>query len=183
MRKSIALMLALVLIFCVGCGKKAGDIPMEKLQWALSEAQLDDGEYVFVDITNLSDYTITSMQLNFEMPAQTDSMKITEFYITVQEKQGFSDEFMQNYIQTMNENGKRPTMQARVDQPLAPGEAAQQIKCYYMGGWTSKDVLFAEYFELTTIVIEYEKDGVAYTQTYDKAAGTYTCVKTATLHE
>ena len=179
MKKYIALMLALVLLFCVGCGKKTGDIPMEKLQWYLNEGQLDDGDYVFVNFGNNSQYTFTSVQLNFEIREDVDAHKVTEIYIAIQESQGFTDQFMQEYKRNLEDNGKRLSMQARIDQPLTPGQEAREIKCYYMGGWTSKDVLFAEYFELTTIVIGYEKDGVAYTQTYDKAAGTYICAEAA----
>ena len=50
MRRAIALCLALVTILCVGCGKNKTAVPVEKLDWLLSEGENEGHDYMYFQL-------------------------------------------------------------------------------------------------------------------------------------
>lgn len=178
MRKTIALCMALLMLLA-GCGKQKVDIPVDQLDWELYETTVDGESYAVLDVTNNSQYTLSSVRVEFFGREDLTGEETSRFYEAIRQSQGFSESFMQDYIRTMEDNRRPLTLQGQSTAPLTPGESAVQLKCYYMGGWTSRNVHCADLFAVGTVTLEYEKNGVAYTLTYDYADDAYTCRETA----
>ena len=165
MRRAIALVMTLcVLQICVGCSKEKADIPMEKLSWSVYESLQEEDGYLLMDFTNNANYTILSFSMTYRLKGSISQEEKT----ALQESLGFSDAFMQE------ERSGILQLCANYSQPLQPGQTAREIKCYYIGGWTSKNLIFQELFEPYFIAMDYEKDGQRYNQTYDFSEQSYT---------
>lgn len=175
MRRTIALVMTLcVLLICVGCSKEKADIPMEKLSWSVYESLQEEDGCLLMDFTNNANYTILSFSMTYRLKGSISQEEKTRFLAALQESLGFSDAFMQDYLQKLERTGGILQLSANYSQPLQPGQTAREIKCYYMGGWTSKNLIFQELFEPYFIAMDYEKDGQRYNQTYDFSEQSYT---------
>lgn len=175
MKRVIALWAVLlpVLLFA-GCGTEKADIPVDKLSWTLEEGTAEGHSYVYFQMTNHSDITIQSTAMTFRIKEAASQEQKDQFLRALQESQGFSDAFMQDYLQRLEQNGNFISLIATVLVRLEPDTGCQPQQCYYMGGWTSRDLIYIELFEPASLSLIYERDGKNWEQTYDFATGTYT---------
>ena len=91
----------------------------------------------------------------------------------IQKSQGFDDEWMKAYIESREKLSQPISMYFRIKDCVAIGETKEQIKCYYMGGWTSKNVVYPELFVPKIATIQYEKEGTQYTLYYNFESKVY----------
>lgn len=174
MRRAIALCLALVTILCVGCGKNKTAVPVEKLDWLLSEGENEGHDYMYFQLTNNTKMPIQSFQMTFRIKDDISLQEREQFLRDLQDSQGFDDAFMQTFLSNLEQNGGEPVMTAGSADALQPGQTTEPTLCYYMGGWTSRDLLYEELFEPKSLTVTYEKDGALYEQSYDFKSKTYT---------
>ncbi len=189
MKKLLCVILTIgVLLSLAACGKQptdkpAGepvenpDITMEQIDWTVEEGEWEKDRYVLCRFTNKSKYTITSFKLSFVAKPDLTQDEFENFYAEIQVSQGFGDEFMQSYIKDRDQKGLPITMYAQADIPVKAGETAEEIKCYYLGGFTSKNLIFQELFVPESATFSYEKGGETYTISYDFETGNYVTVE------
>lgn len=178
MKKFMALCLAMLLVIpCIGCTEEetapVADIPVEKLSWTLKEVQNDGHSYVYFEMTNQSDVTIQSAVMTYKIKDTAAQEQKDQFIKALQQSQQFSDAFMKDYLQKLEQNGNCLNMTATVSEPLKPGDTHTPQQCYYMGGWTSKDMIFMDLFEPMKLLLTYEKNGATYEQAYEFATKIY----------
>ena len=179
MRKWVALVLVLVLLLSA-CGQKTGDvlenpdITCDQISWSLAEEEIDENTYVVCSFTNNSSYTITSLRMSFTGKEDLTEAEADEFYLAVQNSQNFSDSFMEDFRSGRAEKGLSISMYAQADERLAPQQVANSVKCYYCGGFTSKDMPYSGLFVPEILQITYEKNGRNYSIDYEFASGGYT---------
>lgn len=175
MKRTIALCLTLLcMVLCVGCGKEKAAVPVNKLDWSLTEGENEGHGYMYFQLTNNTKTPIQSFQMTFRIKDDISLQKREQFLRDLQASQGFDDAFMQTFLSNLEQNGGEPVMTATGAEILQPGQSAEPTLCYYMGGWTSKDLLYGELFEPKTLTVTYEKDGALYQQAYDFKSETYT---------
>lgn len=175
MKKGFYVVLALLcMMLCVGCGKEKAAIPMDKIAWSLSEGLNEGHSYVYFQMTNNSDTPILGFQATFCIRDDASSQEREQFLHELQDSQGFDEAFMQTFLNNLTQNGGELTMTAGRADALQPGQTSELTQCYYMGGWTSKDLLYGDLFALKTFMVTYEKEGEIYEQSYDLASKTYT---------
>jgi len=175
MRRAIALGLALLLaVLCVGCGKEKTAVPVDKLDWSLTEGEKEGHSYIYFQMTNNTKMPIQSFQMTFRIKDDASLQEREQFLRALQESQGFDDAFMQSFLSTLEQNGGEPVMTANGVNTLQPGQSTEQTLCYYMGGWTSRDLLYKDLFVPKALAVTYEKDGALYQQTYNFQSKTYT---------
>ena len=174
MKRAIALCMALmfVLLF-VSCSKEKAAIPVDKLHWSISEGTNEGHRYVYFQVTNNSDVAILGLWMTFRIRDSVSQPEREEFIQALQDSQGFDDAFMQTFLTNLAQNGGELTMTAVATAPLQPRQSADPIQCYYMGGWTSKDLIYLDHFEPKSLTVSYEQDGTHYEQTYDFKTETY----------
>lgn len=183
----LVLLFSLALFIVVGCNaskesnvskqtQESGfvpDITIDDIDWNVKGGSIQGENYVVFAYTNNSEFDIKSLEMDF---VEKDSITQKEkdlFYADVQKSQGFDDEWMEEYITSREELSQPISMYARCDDVVLSGESTAEIKCYYMGGWTSKNVVYPDIVEAEKLTIEYEKDGVAYTLYYNFESGLY----------
>ena len=176
MKKLICLFLAAVLVItCAACsssnktddGGFAPDIPIEQLEWSVSAGTVKGDNYVLLTLTNNSAFSIQSLKLDFTEKTEISKDDKSSFYADIQKSQGFDDEWMQKYIESRDKLSQPISMYARIEDEVRPGATIDKVKCYYFGGWTSKDVLHPDLFVPEKVTIGYEKNGVCYTLYYN----------------
>ena len=64
-------------------------------------------------------------------------------------------------------------MYGKSSNALNPGETSEKIKCYYYGGWTSKNVLHSDLVTPEIAEIEYTKDNIEYILYYNFESESY----------
>ena len=185
MKKLLYLVLIIgVLLSLVACGKQPADKPegkplenpditIDQIDWIVEEGVLEEDRYVLCRFTNKSQYTITSFKLSFVAKPDLTQDEFENFYAELQVSQGFGDEFMRSYIKDRDRKGLPITMYTQADVSVKNGEMAKEIKCYYLGGFTSKNLIFHELFIPESATFSYEKDGAAYTIGYNFETGKY----------
>lgn len=174
MKRAIALCMALMFVLlCVGCGKEKAAVPMEKLSWSITEGINEGHGYVYFQMTNNTDVEILGFWMTFRIRDGVSQPEREAFIHALQDSQGFDDAFMQTFLTNLAQNGGELTMTAVATAPLQPGESTDPILCYYMGGWTSRDLIYLELFEPKTLTMSYEQDGAHYEQAYDFKTKTY----------
>ena len=149
------------------------DIAIEEIDWVFENGNIQGNNYVVLQFTNNSKYTIDSFELKFEEKANLSKKEKSQVYADIQVSQGFDDEWMNEYIASREQLKQPITMYGRYTEPVTPNNNSEKIKCYYMGGWTSKEVLHAEKFEPTTAIIKYTKEDTAFTLYYNFKTNTY----------
>ena len=177
MKRIIALLLAFALALpCIGCGKKPG-IPVNALSWVWEGQALDGHNYMVFQMTNSSNVAIESVTMTYQLieaTTQEQKEQKEQFLKALQESQGFTDAFMQDYLQKLKENGNQIKLIASIYTALEPGETSDLQQCYYMGGWTSRDLIYVDLFTPVSLYLTYEKNGKTYGQTYDFRSEKYT---------
>lgn len=176
MKKLLALTgTLLVALTCSSCGKEATsntesfspDISIEEINWSVGSGTVKGDNYVVMEYTNNSQLTIDSLTIQFtEKDGVTDDQR-TALYSDIQQSQGFDDEYMSKWIESKTELNQPITMYGKCDNAVTPGQTSEQIKCYYYGGWTSKNVLHSDLLTPEKAEIHYEKDGIAYILYYN----------------
>lgn len=175
MRKIIALCLTIMLAaLCAGCGGEKAAVPVSKIAWSLSEGLNEGHSYVYFQMTNNTDTPILGFRVIFRIRDGATPEEREQFLHDLQESQNFDDGFMQGFLSDLTKNGGEPVMTASGSETLQPGQTSELTLCYYMGGWTSKDLLYGDLFEAKMFVVTYEKDGKILEQTYDYDSEAYT---------
>lgn len=186
MKKLLAFMLTIALLLSfAACGNGADedknladpDITIDQIAWSMEEGELDGDSYVLCKFTNKSQYTVTSLKLVFTGREGLTQEQLDQFYAAVQQSQGFGDAFMENFIQDRENKKLSISMYAQEDSEVSPGGSAKEIKCYYFGGFTSKNVIYPDLFTPESAMISYLKDGQTQTIGYDFASGEYSVVE------
>lgn len=186
MKKILVMILTIALLLtCAACSDTGEqnneidtpDITIDQIDWSIGEGELEGEKYVLFQYTNNSKYTITSLKLTFTEKEGVSQEDIDSFYAAVQQSQGFGDQFMADYIKGRENKDLSISMYAQGDEDIRPGKSAEQIKCLYLGGFTSKNVIYPQLFAAETATIEYEKGGTTYTIGYDFASGEYSAVE------
>ena len=149
------------------------DISIGEIDWVLENGTIQGENYVVLQFSNNSNYTIDSFELKFEEKANLSKEEKSQVYTDIQTSQGFDDEWMNEYIESREKLNQPITMYGQYSEPTIPNKSSEKIKCYYMGGWTSKDVLHAEKFEPVTAIIEYTKEDTTLKLYYNFKTNTY----------
>ena len=192
MKKHLIGLVLLLAILLVGCGNTNADhkkptekpdisveescqpdIAIEEIDWIFENGNIQGNNYVVLQFTNNSQYTIDSFELKFEEKANLSKEEKSQVYADIQASQGFDDEWMNEYITSREQLNQPITMYGRYTESTTPNSNSGKIKCYYMGGWTSKEVLHAEKFEPVTAIIKYTKEDTAFTLYYNFKTNTY----------
>ena len=183
-RKLTLLLLVCSMFLCAACGvnneneeklsssKNKGnsvkaDIAIEEIDWSVSAGTVNGVNYVTAKVSNNSEIAIKSIKIEFTEKKGISKQDKDAFYADIQESQGFDDAWMQEYIESRETLNQPISMYFNVSDGLEIGETKEQVKCYYMGGWTSKNVIYPDLFVPNIATIEYEKDGEAHTQCYN----------------
>ena len=146
------------------------DIKIEDLLFSVENGMISGENYVVFECTNNSNYKIVELKITFEEKAGISKDEMNAFYSAIQSSQGFDDEFMKKF----RENLRSPmSMYVHIDEPVEAGKQTEKYKCYYYGGWGSKNVPYAHLFEPQKAIIKYEKDGTTYTLYYNFASNLY----------
>lgn len=149
------------------------DISIGDIDWIFENGNIQGTNCVVLQFTNNSNYTIDSFELKFEEKTNLSKEEKSQVYADIQNSQGFDDEWMNEYIASREKLNQPMTMYGRYSEPTLSNYSSEKIKCYYMGGWTSKEVLHAENFEPVTAIIEYTKEDTPYTLYYNFKTQTY----------
>jgi len=196
MKKLVAWMLLLLLMLaCVGCSSASKsteneesalipdiadeentfvpDIAIEQIAWSVDSGTVKGENYVLAKVTNNSQFTITALKISFTEKQGISETDKEEFYADIQKSQGFDDAWMSEYVKSREELSQPISMYFRIDGGIETGAEKEQIKCYYMGGWTSKNVVHPDLFVPEIAAIEYEKDGNKYTLYYNFISESY----------
>lgn len=175
MKKIVATITLLVLAFTlVGCGEGTGsknkfvpDIKIEDIEWSVGSGTVKGKNYVLLEFTNNSQYVITSFELEFTEKSKVSKEDKDAFYDDIQKSQGLDDEYMQGFIES-KELLKQPiTMYGKCEEEVGVGLTSSKVKCYYYGGWSSRDVLHSDLLTPEIATIEYIKDGIKHTLYYN----------------
>ena len=149
------------------------DVAIEEIVWSFENGDIEGQKCVVLQFTNNSEYTINEFELKFEEKADLSDDDKKQIYSDLQKSQGFDDKYMNAFVKSREELDQPITMYGRCDEPIAPDSTSEKIKCYYIGGWTSKEVLHAEKFEPVKAIINYTKDDTSFTLNYDFKSKTY----------
>lgn len=177
MKKIWTVLLAVMLLLTLtACGEESAqnqtldtpDITIDQIDWTVTEGELEGDQYVLCEYLNNTPYTITSLKLTFQGKEDVTQEQMERFYADFQQVQGFGDAFMEENIKNLP-----MVMFAQADVEVAPGGSVDAVKCLYFGGFTSKNLLYANMFTPEKAVITYEKNGKAQTVEYEFASGEY----------
>lgn len=185
MRKTIiGLFLVCAIVFCAACNATSDgtdnktndfipDVAIDQIDWSVGAGIVNGGNYVLSKITNNSKFKITSLKISFTEKQGISKKDKDAFYADIQKSQGFDDEWMKKYIESREKLSQPASMYFRIDDGIAIGETKNQIKCYYLDGWTSKNVVYHNLFVPEIATIEYEKEGAKHTIVYNFESETY----------
>lgn len=180
----VAFCLFCVMFFCGSCGSESAgeenkkddfipDIKIEQIEWSVSEGTVNGEDYVLGEVSNRSEFDLISLRISFTEKKGISKEDKNAFYADIQESQGFDDKWMEEYIASREKLSQPISMYFKIDEGIEKDETKEQIKCYYMGGWTSKNVTYPDLFDPEIVTIQYEKDGKQYTLNYDFSSESY----------
>lgn len=190
MRRFLTILLtALLLLSCTACqldekeslAGKPMDNPavlIEQIGWKIEELEIDGDMYVVCRFRNNSEHTITSFKMSFVHYPELTQDEFEEFYGALQAAQGFTDEYMAEYIKDRDSKGLPISMYAQDNSTVAPGEIVRNISCYYLGGFTTRNLMFSHLFVPESATYAYEKDGETVHITYSFQTGNYVYAET-----
>lgn len=172
--KIIMIILVAILSTCMACNSNNSDkksyipdITVDEIDWSINTDIIEQENYVVFKYTNNSKYTITSLKMELIGKENLSEEKKTEFYKAIQKSQGFDDEWMNKWIKSRNELSQPITMYAEAEGEIKATETSDKIKCYYFGGWTSKNVIYNELFVPSKMIIKYIDGDENYTLYYN----------------
>lgn len=143
------------------------DVKIEDIEWTIAAGVSGGKNYVLMEVKNNSTYTIKKFELDLTEKATITKEEKEAIYDDIQKSQGFDDAYMEEYKKSREELKQPITMYGNCSKELAPSQKVDGIKCYYIGGWTSKEVLHSDKFVPEKAKIEYVKDGTTYTVNYN----------------
>ena len=143
------------------------DITIDEIDWSITADTIKGENYVVFKYTNNSEYTITSLRIELTEKENLSEKKRTKFYKAIQDSQGFDDEWMNKWIKSRTELKQPISMYAEADEEVRATETSDKIKCYYFGGWTSKNVIYNELFVPSKMIIKYSDGEENYTLYYN----------------
>ena len=149
------------------------DIKIDQIDWEVGAGTIYGTNYVIFKITNNSKYIITQFKLTFTEKAGISKSDKDAFYADIQKSQGFDEAWMQEFIESREQLSQSISMYANITEMIDTGATVDGVKCYYFGGWTSKNVIYPDLFVPDIATIEYEKDGVVNVLYYNFAAKKY----------
>lgn len=149
------------------------DITIEEIDWDMGIGTINGENYVLFEYTNNSKFTITLLEINFTEKKNVSDTQKEAFYSDIKKSQNFDDEWMSQWIESRNQQGKPLTMYAKCNEEIASGNSANKIKCYYIGGWGSKNVLHNDIFEAEKMTIEYISNSEKKTLYYNFSSNMY----------
>lgn len=134
------------------------DIKIEEIDWNVGSGSLNGANYVLLQYTNNSQYIINGFKLNFIEKSSISEKEKEEFYSDIQKSQGFDDEYFNKWKESKEQLKEPITMYCNSSDELNPGETSEKIKCFYYGGWNSKNVLHSDLVTPEKAEIKYIKD-------------------------
>ena len=143
------------------------DVKIGDIEWSVDEGVSGGSNYVLMKVKNNSAYTIKAFRLDFTEKSTISKADKEAIYDDIQRSQGFDDVWMSEYKKSREELKQPITMYGNCTEELAPSQKSENIKCYYMGGWTSKEVLHSDKFVPEKAKFEYVKDGKTYAVNYN----------------
>ncbi|MBQ8768676.1 MAG: hypothetical protein IJZ15_03375 [Oscillospiraceae bacterium] len=149
------------------------DISIDQIEWSVDSGTIKGENYVLGKVINNSPFVITSLKISFTEKQGISEADKASFYADIQKSQGFDDAWMTEYIESREKLSQPISMYFKIDDSIEIGAEQEQIKCYYMGGWTSKNVVYPDLFVPEIATIEYEKEGVQYTLYYNFISKNY----------
>ena len=161
-----------VLVF-VACGsqeeqgeklkeKFVPDIVIEELDWKINAGTIEGDNCVVFEYTNNSQYDISSLRIDFTEVKNLSQEEKRAFYKDIQTSQGFDEIWMEEYIKSREQLNQPISMYAYCQDVVAVGASSGKVKSYYLGGWTSKNVVYPNIVRPEKATIKYEKDGVTH---------------------
>lgn len=149
------------------------DISIDQIEWSIDAGTIKGENHVLGKVINNSQFVITSFKITFTEKQGISKEDKASFYADIQKSQGFDDAWMAEYIESREKLSQPISMYFKVDDGIEIGAEKEQVKCYYMGGWTSKNVVYPDLFVPEVATIEYEKEGVQYTLYYNFISKNY----------
>lgn len=185
MKKTITwIILICIALSCSACGSsKDGeenkgsafvpDISIDQIEWSVDAGTIKGENYVLGKVVNNSPFVITSLKISFTEKQGISEADKASFYADIQKSQGFDEVWMTEYIESREKLSQPISMYFKIYDTIEIGAEKEQVKCYYMGGWTSKNVVYPDLFVPEIATIEYEKEGVQYTLYYNFSSKKY----------
>ena len=134
------------------------DIKIEEIDWNVGSGSSNGSNYVLLQYTNNSQYIINGFKLNFIEKSSLSEKEKEEFYSDIQKSQGFDDEYFNKWKESKEQLKEPITMYCNSSDELKSGETSEKIKCFYYGGWNSKNVLHSDLVTPEKAEIKYTKD-------------------------
>lgn len=149
------------------------DIKIEEINWSVGPGTVKGENYIVMEFVNNSKYTINSFELKFTEKASVLEEEKDRFYSDIQQSQGFDDDYMTKFKESKKQLNQPITMYGKSEDSVKPSESSQKIKCYYYGGWSSKNVIHSDLLTPSIATIEYTKDNIEYTLYYNFESNSY----------
>ena len=172
----IVVCLVIVIIGCISTNKKetaedtdksnintvVPDIKIEDIDWTVGSGLIKGENYVLLEFVNNSQYIIKSFKLKFTEKSSVSEQDKENFYLDIQQSQGFDDNYMTKFKESKKTLNEPITMYGKSPDSVNPSETSSKIKCYYYGGWSSKNVLHSDLLIPSIAEIEYTKENIDY---------------------
>ena len=153
------------------------DVSIEQIGWSISSGTVKGENYVISKVTNNSQFSITSLEITFTEKQGITKEEKNAFYSAIQKSQGFDDEYMKAFIESRESLSQPISMYFRINETISIGQSKEQIKCYYLGGWNSNNVIYPDLFIPNIATIQYEKSGATHTLYYNFSSKSYELAK------
>jgi len=169
--KTVIMAVSVLLLVACGSQGKQGekqkekfvpDIAIEELDWKINAGTIEGDNCVVFEYTNNSQYDISSLRIDFTEVKNLSQEEKRAFYKDIQTSQGFDEIWMEEYMKSREQLNQPISMYAYCQDVVAVGASSGKVKSYYLGGWTSKNVVYPNIVRPEKATIKYEKDGVTH---------------------
>ncbi len=149
--------------------EKTTPVAIEDLEWSVDEGVKDGKRYVFLTVTNNSDYDLAGVQFDFIQSASASEEDMENYYSWAVKEHELDAEDEEEI------RSEELSMEASTDRPLRPGETASNIHFHYYHG-----IMYVMNYEFYSLVepdlaeIRYIENGKIFKEYYDFKSGKYT---------
>lgn len=177
MKKVLAILLTLVMIFCfAGCGEKTSSggkkssekkevsFDIKDLEWTVEEGIKDGNRIVFFHLTNNSKYVVTKFEISYIQKSGLAEDQIEAYYATAQKQLDIDDEEMSE----IREEEPEIVLHAETYNIIEPGQTEATGRGYYSTGiFYCNDVSAFDLVDPDIATIEYIDGDVIKKAYYD----------------